>query len=263
MVALEDIPLVVPLADWVWAAVQEDDVSPEICLSQVPLISMGCFSQLFTKALGIAIILGSCLNKIPIMLNIMNSQSAAGISRGSLYGEVVVYANAAVYGFLEGHPFTAYGENGALLMQNVVIILMAWQFSTGTTKVTFQEQIMVAVASVLYFILTLVILPDNSRYLLQLSIWPVLLYARGSQVLGTFQLKHTGNLSILTTGLNLGGGIARIGTTLKETGDLTVLAGFVLSVGLNFIMFCQYWLYLENTTKVSKELQEEKSKKKD
>ena len=64
--------------------------------------------------------------------------------------------------------------------------------------------------------------------------------------------KHTGNLSIVTTGLSL---VARIGTTLKETGDLTVLAGFVLSVGLNFIMFCLYWLYLENTLKVSKELQ--------
>jgi hypothetical protein len=96
----------------------------------------------------------------------MNSQSATGISRGSLYyGEVVVYANATVYGCLEGHPFTAKG----LLLQNVVIILMAWQFSTAT-KVTFQEQILVAVASVLYFILTLVILPDNSRYLLQASI---------------------------------------------------------------------------------------------
>jgi mannose-P-dolichol utilization defect protein 1 len=260
MVVLADIPFVLPLAEWVWGAVKEDDVSPEICFSQVPFISMGCFSHLFTKALGVAIILGSCLNKTPIMINIMNSQSAAGISRGSLYGEAVVYANAAVYGFLEGHPFTAYGENGALLTQNIVIILMAWQFST--TKVTFQEQIMVAVASVLYFILTLVILPDDSRYLLQASTWPVLLYARGSQVLDTFRLKHTGNLSIVTTGLNLGGGLARIGTTLKETGDLTVLAGFVLSVGLNFIMFGQYWLYLNNTLKVSKELQEEKSKKK-
>jgi mannose-P-dolichol utilization defect protein 1 len=133
---------------------------------------MQCFSQLFTKALGIAIILGSWLNKIPIMLHIMNSQSAAGISRGSLYGEVVVYANATVYGFLEGNPFTTYGENGALLLQNGVLILMAWwQFST--TKVIFQDHqilVLLAVASVLYFILTLVILPDNSRYLLQASI---------------------------------------------------------------------------------------------
>jgi hypothetical protein len=51
---------------------------------------------------------------------------------------VVVYNNATVYGFLEGHPFTANGESGALLLQTVVIILMAWQFST-TSKVTFQD----------------------------------------------------------------------------------------------------------------------------
>ena len=262
MVAWADIPFVLPLAEWIWGADKSADVTPEICLSQIPLISIGCLTQLITKGLGVAIIFGSCLNKTPIMINILNSQSASGISRNSLYGEALVYANGAVYGFLEGHPFTAYGENGALLLQNVIIILMAWQFAT--TKVTVQEKITVTVAAILYLFVTLTLLPEEYRYLLMAMIWPVLLYARGSQVLETFRSKHTGNLSIVTTGLNLGGGLARIATTMKETGDQTVLAGFILSVALNFIMFCQYWLYLKNTLKVAKELQVEKtSKKKD
>jgi hypothetical protein len=62
----------------------DDDISPEACLSQLPLLGMPCFSQLLTKALGVAIILGSMLNKVPIMINMLRAQSAAGISRNSL-----------------------------------------------------------------------------------------------------------------------------------------------------------------------------------
>lgn len=110
MVKLVDIPLVLPIAEWIWGA--DEQVSPEICLDEIPWMGQGCFSTLVAKALGVAIIFFSCLNKVPIMSNMMKSQSAAGISRNSLYGEVIVYANGVFYGFLEGHPFTGkpYGQ---------------------------------------------------------------------------------------------------------------------------------------------------------
>jgi len=38
-------------------------------------------------------------------------------------------------------------------------------------------------------------------------------------------------------------------TTLKETGDMIVVFGDVLSLILSGMMFLQYWLYLENTKK--------------
>jgi hypothetical protein len=251
MVALKDLPFVVPIANWVWGG--ED---AEICLDLVPFIGMECFSQLITKALGVAIILGSCLNKTPIMRNILNAQSAAGISRSSLYGEALVYANSAIYGLLESHPLTAYGENGALLCQNIILILLTWRFSTQ--RVSSMEKTSVVAAAVAYLFVTTSLLPESERYLLPASVGPILLYARGTQVVETFNVKHTGNLSIVTTAMNLGGGLARIGTTLKETGDKTVLAVFMLSVGLNFIMFIQYWLYRANTMKLAQETKQKK-----
>ena len=99
---LVDIPFVKPLAEWVWGP----EEAPK-CLSEVPLLGVPCLSQLVTKAFGVAIIVASMLNKIPIMRNMINSQSAAGISRNSMYGESMVYANCALYGLLSGHPFTA------------------------------------------------------------------------------------------------------------------------------------------------------------
>ena len=82
----------------------------EQCLEAVPLMPGGCWSRLIAKGLGLAIIVGACISKTPMMLNLWNSQSAAGLSKQSLYGEVVLVANSAAYGMLQGHAFTAYGD---------------------------------------------------------------------------------------------------------------------------------------------------------
>lgn len=120
---------------------------------------------------------------------------------------------------------------------------MAWQFSS--TPVQVHEKIMVVVGYGAYVLVVLQFLPDDLRYLLMSSTWPVMLYARGTQVLETFRAKSTGQLSIVTTSMNLVGSLIRIGTTLKETGDMIVLSGYLLSGGLSFIMFVQYFLYLD------------------
>jgi mannose-P-dolichol utilization defect protein 1 len=259
MVALIDIPLVLPLAKWIWGGAVTEEVSPEICVEQIPFISSGCFTPLLTKALGVVVILGSCLNKIPIMLNMMKTQSAAGISRNSLYGEALVYGSCALYGFLSGHPFTAYGENVSLPMQNTVLILMSWQFSAGV--ISSQEKGTAIVGFATYVFAILNFLPESQRYLLMSSLWPVMLYARGSQVLETFQVKHTGNLSIATTTLSLVGALIRVVTTLKETGDMVVISGYLLSMSLSFAMFVQYWIYLEKTLEIVKKAKGTKEKK--
>lgn len=108
MVNLTSIPLVLPLAKWVWEATDNPEaVSPDICLSEVPFLSSGCFSALLAKALGVAIILGSCVNKVPLILNMQKSKSADGISRNSLYGEALVYAACVFYGLLHEYPFSS------------------------------------------------------------------------------------------------------------------------------------------------------------
>ena len=82
---LTDIPFVVPLAEWVWGGTAETEfVSPDRCLSQVPFLHLECFKQLVTKCLGLAIIAGSMLNKVPIMVNMIRAESAAGLERNSL-----------------------------------------------------------------------------------------------------------------------------------------------------------------------------------
>ncbi|KAG7351072.1 PQ loop repeat domain containing protein [Nitzschia inconspicua] len=262
MVTLQDVPFVSAIAKWIWGGAQNEKVSPDICISQFPFLHIECFKQLLSKCLGLAIIGGSMLNKLPIMINMWGSQSASGISRNSLYGEAVVYANGSLYGYLLQYPFSSYGENVSLLCQNIVLIGMAWGFSKKTpTPISIQEQLLVVMGFVVYILAVLSYIPESYRYMLMSSTWPVMLYARGTQVWETFRVQHTGNLSIVTTSMNLVGSLIRILTTIQETGDLVVLGGYLLSGGLSFIMFVQYWIYLENSEKIANEMKQEAKKK--
>mmetsp|Transcript_3546 Transcript_3546/g.7345 ORF Transcript_3546/g.7345 Transcript_3546/m.7345 type:complete len:268 (+) Transcript_3546:92-895(+) len=266
MVQLEDLPFVIPLAEWVWGADPSNDVSPHMCIDHLPFslgpfIGGGCLSQLITKGLGVAIILGSCLNKTPIMANMMQSKSSVGFSRVSMYSESFVYANGAAYGLLASHPVTAYGENLALCLQNMVLIAMIWKF-TVHPPIGRHEKVLLF-AGVILYVLLVSRLPADLQYLLQASNSVILLYSRGLQVRETFQVQQTGAQSIVTLSMNLVGGLARIFTTLKETGDMAVLFGFAVSVVLNFTMFVQYLMYKENTAKFLADLQAENGKKKD
>ena len=154
------------------------------------------------------------------------------------------------------------GENVSLLVQNVVLILLAWNFSTKTSSpVQSKEKLGAVLFFVVYLGGVMQTLPDEYRHLLMSSTWPVMLYARGSQVFETFVVRHTGNLSIVTTTMNLVGAIIRILTTIKETGDMVVISGYLLSGSLSLMMFIQYWMYLARTTEILEKSEASKKKK--
>jgi len=248
---LVDMPLVMSLAEWIWG--EDNLVTPRQCVELFPLMISACWSRLVAKALGCGIILGAFLNKAPIIINLIDAESSEGLSRSSLYFDVMVYANGFAYGFLEGYPLTAYGENAALILQSIVIVLLAWKF---TPSVTFTEKAVVGVIAFAYSVFVSNILPPNQYYLLMAAIWPAMIYARGSQIYATYQVKHTGAQSIITTTMNLAGSSIRILTTLKEVGwDVPALTGFGISVVLNSIAFVQHWLYWENTEKFVRQLE--------
>lgn len=256
---LFDSPLVVSLAEWVWG--KDPHVSPDFCINILPWMDTACWSGLIVKGLGIAIILGSFLSKAPVMLNIMNAKSTKGLSSVAIYGETLLYVNGALYGLLSGHPITAYGENVALLLQLIMIILMMWQFSSPSTATA--DRLMVGLTGALYIIVTTTILPKDYHYLLMTSNMPILIYSCGSQIMETFRCKHTGAQSIVTTTMGLIGVLIRILTTIKEVGwDMAVLGGLVLSFVLNLIMFVQYFYFRKNTEAFLADLKA-KSEKKD
>ena len=66
-----------------------NDLWNNICFQQFPFMDKTCWITVLVKGLGIAIILGACLSKVPFMLNLIQTKSATGLSRSASYGEVI------------------------------------------------------------------------------------------------------------------------------------------------------------------------------
>jgi len=170
----------------------------------------------------------------------------------------LVTANATIYGMKHHFPFTAYGENVALMLQSIVIVVLTYKFSEQSIPWT--EYVGIAVASGLYLVATLWLLPLDYQYLIMASNLPIACIARGSMILEAIRLKHTGTQSIVTNGLNLIGSAVRILTTIQEVGwDLPVLTGFTLGVVLNVVLVAQCWYYQANTKKFLRRLETKKA----
>lgn len=252
--------LVMSIANWVWGG-EKSEVAPEFCLQGINFLANGaCFSGLLVKGIGVAIIAASCLNKAPVMRNIIISKSAAGFTQFSVYSDILVMSNCAFYGLLNRQPFTAFGENVFLSLQCIAIALLMWKYKDDP-EVKTQQKIVAATGYLLYVIGVIKFLPEDYYYLLMTSVLPMAFLSRGSQVLEAFRLKHMGSNALLTHCMNFVGSSIRIMTTIKEVGwDLAMLSGYFLSVAINGIIIIQFFLYQENTAAF---LQEQQKKKKE
>mmetsp|Transcript_30102 Transcript_30102/g.36774 ORF Transcript_30102/g.36774 Transcript_30102/m.36774 type:complete len:259 (+) Transcript_30102:144-920(+) len=247
------------LAQWAWGgSTPTPEITPAYCLSTLPLLPIPCLSPLITKLIGIAIIIGATLNKAPVVFNVLSTHSVTGLAVGSVYGEVIMYSNSAFYGILQNNPFTAWGENGVMTLQSWLICVLVWKYKHDPPFGASQKIVAVGVYA-FYAFLAFVLLPERWHYLLLAANWPALVVARGSQIVDTFRLKHTGNHSLITTGMNLLGTVIRVFTTIKEIGwDFALLSGYLLSAVLNTVLVLQFFLYWDATVRFKKSLKEKK-----
>ncbi|KAL7484462.1 hypothetical protein ACHAW6_010100 [Cyclotella cf. meneghiniana] len=253
-------PLITQIAQWAWSTDPSPQVSPQICLDSIPLLTAPCLSRLLAKAIGIGIICMSCVNKAPVISNILASRSAAGLSVTAAFGEVIMYSNAAFYNLLGGNPFTAYGETMVLVIQTIVIVMLIFWFRrNGSDKIGLRQMGLVLGGYLVYLIVVFRVLTPNTQYILMVYNPVVLIISRGSQIIANHKQKQTGAQSLATTGLNLIGTVVRIGTTIKEVGwDLHILRSYGVSVALNSILFLQLIIYKQNTERFLKSLNEKK-----
>lgn len=248
-------------SEYIWGNSPDEIVSPQFCVSTLPYLNTNCATVLITKLIGVAIICGAALNKAPVLFNIYKTRSGAGISTNSIYAETILYSNSAFYGILRGNPFTSWGENGIVLIQTMLLVFMLWKYKVDPV-ISASQRIFAILVYIMYSTLVFGFLPPSKYQSLMVCNFGALLLSRGSQIISTFQIKHTGNQSIITIGMNLFGTVIRIFTTLKEVGwDFPLLRSYLLSVSLNFTIACQYFYFQKNTAKFLNSLKKPESKK--
>lgn len=98
-------------------------------VENISLSDTKCLKLAVSKGLGVGIIGASSIVKIPQLLKLLNSQSAAGISFLSYALETVSYLVTLVYNIRNGFPFSTFGETALIAVQNVAIAVLVLKYS--------------------------------------------------------------------------------------------------------------------------------------
>lgn len=88
----------------------------------------------FSPGLGLGIVFGGAIVKLPQIHKIWSAKSAHGLSLPSYILETLGYAISLAYAARSGFPFSTYGENVFMAAQNIVITLLIVQFGTGVGR---------------------------------------------------------------------------------------------------------------------------------
>ncbi|KAL8663522.1 MAG: hypothetical protein Q9202_003832 [Teloschistes flavicans] len=224
--------------------------------------SSPCFSLLVSKTIGVGIITLSSIIKVPQILKLINSQSAAGISLSSVLLETFSYVVTVAYSARSGFPFTAWGETALIAVQDIVICALVLVLGHsapapsrnkkgGNAAGGGQQQgkmlagvFVAAVAAGVYALQDEKVVDMGLLQTLQAGAGAVGLLSKAPQIWANWQIGGTGQLSAFTIFLYLGGSLSRIFTTLQEVPDRMILYGFIGAFLLNGVLAAQmlyYW----------------------
>ncbi|XP_028128524.2 mannose-P-dolichol utilization defect 1 protein homolog isoform X1 [Diabrotica virgifera virgifera] len=199
-----------------------------------------CFFATLSKGLGFGIILGSLTVKVPQILKILNNKSGEGINILSVTLDLSAITIYMAYSFVKGFPFSAWGDASFLAIQTVLIGYLVLYYQGAITKAITYLLVYVTVCYVMMFGMT------PLEFLWSLQTFNIFLVVVGKlmQAYTNLQNGHTGQLSAATLIMLLAGSLARIFTSMQETGDSVVILTYIASSLSNAVLVVQllyYW----------------------
>ncbi len=206
--------------------------------------NVACLKVALSKAIGIALVAGSCMLKLPQIYNISGGDTT-GLSLATFIMEVVGYSVFVVYNIEKGFSFTTWGENFFLLIQSVIIVFMlvAYRKLWGLRTWAGLGVYVAGLAFVLSGEMEARFGPFALGYVTVTSNMILFPVSRGAQILKNYNESGTGQLSAITTFLAAVGPVLRMLTILQEVDDGFVLFGCVAAVITNNILFGQILFY--------------------
>ena len=226
-------------------------------------IEKECISYLISKGLSIGIVLFSFTSKLPQILYMLNTKDMKGLSYISIYLDILSTLFYTMYPYHMGYPFLTYGEGLIILFQNFLIFFICWKYDTYQSADKNNMSFSLLLVSFLFLCY---------KGFFDEKIWKIIgsastvlsMGSRITQIYTSYKSKSTGPLRTITYGLNLMGNAARIFTSLKETNDIIMVGGFVVSFVLNLIIFLQIIYYnKKDEGKQFIEIKEKKEEKED
>jgi len=199
-----------------------------------------CFSATLSKALGLGIILGSLLVKLPQIVKIVRNKSGEGISLLSVTLDLTAITIYASYSFVKAFPFSAWGDSSFLAVQTVLIGVLVLYYANKTP----QSTAYLLGYLIICYILMGGVTPVSTLWTLQGCNIPIVLAGKLTQAYTNYKNGHTGQLSAATCFMLFFGSTARIFTSIQETGDSMVIITYVAATVANLVVVVQmlyYW----------------------
>ncbi|KAJ8964189.1 hypothetical protein NQ314_005070 [Rhamnusium bicolor] len=199
-----------------------------------------CFSATLSKCLGLGIILGSLMVKVPQIVKILKNKSSEGINMLSVTLDLTAITIYMSYSLVKQFPFSSWGDTAFLAVQTVIV---------AVSVLVFQDAVMKAVAYLAVYLTVCYIMisgitPLNILWTLQTCNIPIVVTGKLIQAWTNFKNGHTGQLSAITMFMLFFGSAARIFTSIQETGDTVVILTNVAGTVSNSILVFQilyYW----------------------
>ena len=211
------------------------------------LLNVACLKIIASKGLGYGILCGALLLRVPQIINMLVAGSGKGLSVASeILGIVSVFGSMS-YGHYKEFPISAYGDTYFLYIQGIIILLLIFYYEK---KYVYILLTLPAVAALSYLMLNSLIDP---RIILTLNGLSLVfgLMSKFYQAYINFKNGGIGVLSPITLLLQFGGCVARIFTSIQETGDFNLIFQYVVLSFVNGLLVAQWLYYSKQTKKVA------------
>eukprot|EP01040_Poterioochromonas_malhamensis_P015701 gene15701-17625_t len=202
-----------------------------------------CYQSFLSKFLSLGIVLGSVIVKLPQIINITSTKDVKGLSPEAFYTEVPMTLLTVVYNIRQGYSFSTYGESVMILIQNIILVLLLWQY-TKPIPPSFTVKLSVLGLFTIIGYISYAVVPHQYLQILPLMTLPMLVYSRMVQIISSWKNKTTGQLSSITVGLTFIGGLVRVFTTITDVGlDFSLLTSLGIGTVLSGVQLAQIYFY--------------------
>lgn len=200
-----------------------------------------CIGLVASKFIGIFIIAFSCTLKVPQIKNMLKDKdSCKQLSEFSVFADIFAYLAIALYNIHYSYPFTSYGENLIILIQNAFILYLF----IANSKLN-ATRLVIIIATIVFSAVCLhgEYIPEYLWFYIGNSALPFVVINRLSTIAYCFNNKSSGPLSSFTFILAAGGCLTRIFTTFNETKDMMLIVQSGIAMVLNVIVLVQILMY--------------------
>ncbi|XP_037024412.1 mannose-P-dolichol utilization defect 1 protein homolog [Bradysia coprophila] len=207
---------------------------------EMNFFDVDCFKILLSKGLGCAIIAGSLGVKVPQILKIWKAKSAEGLNLFSIFLDLFAITFNLSYSYVKGFPFTAWGDVSFLALQTVIVASLVLTYTGGIQKAL----VFITAYLTICYVLMGGTAPVQFLWSMQGFNIPIIVLGKLSQAYTNFQNGSTGQLSVITCFLLFFGSLARIFTSIQETGDTMMIMTYCFSAASNGVLVAQciyYW----------------------